>query len=399
MSAPEMAEGLVLRFRDLVTGKGKTIREHQEIVKGKGRVFWGWWNKLGEQPPIEAFTSLNEKATRTGLELYLFDSGQELVHKARCVGIHWAAPGAASIPSPDIASTPAYYKDQAYPAWFEFTGIESLPKEPWPLSESTYVRIDDLFASGVSKFIQFYGKRIASAQELAQQNRTVWFFRRSRPGEVGKELLPTKASPPEPFLRRIIDSPSANLLWISDTHFSVDAHHAFPADSKVNPTLGRAIEHALKDREVQGLAGVMHTGDLTWKAASSEFKETTRFLSWLRTIGPFDDNDPFSLCPGNHDLAFSTDSSRKDSQVTIAEEEATAAFRAFYSDFFGSEPNGFLSCGRRYLLARAIPVEVISLNSSLLQQRPKSFQGQWVCRRGSVEGCCGSNGMGWAVRT
>jgi len=47
------AETLVLRFRDLLTAKGGTVREYQEVIKSKGHVFWGWWNKLVEQPAFE----------------------------------------------------------------------------------------------------------------------------------------------------------------------------------------------------------------------------------------------------------------------------------------------------------------------------------------------------------
>jgi 3',5'-cyclic AMP phosphodiesterase CpdA len=390
------AETLILRFRDLVTSKGGTIKEHQEVIKTKGHVFWGWWNKLGEQPPASAFEHLSDRASTTGLDVYLFDSGQNVVHRARCVRIHWAPPTVASMVTPDQAATPAYYKDQTYPAWFEFANIETLPRDPWPLSSLSYARVDELFSDGTSRFTQFYEKRIASAQELAQQNRTIWFVRSARSDDSAAELLLTKASPPDPFLRRLIDSSSANLLWISDTHFSVDGHHAFPTDSKVNPTLGITIENALKDHDVRSLAGVMHTGDLTWKADPAEFREAARFLSWLRTTVPFDDTDPFSLCPGNHDLAFSIDPSKKEAVVDAAPPKATAAYRAFYKDFFRADSNEYLSSGRRYLLAGALPVEVATLNSSLLQQSPNWFQGHGFVGEGQLRDA--ADRMGWTAR-
>jgi 3',5'-cyclic AMP phosphodiesterase CpdA len=366
-------ETLVLRFRDLVTPKGQTIVEHQQIIKAHGRAFWGWWNKLGEQPPQAVFEALSVKAIGQGLDLFLFDSGQNMVHVGRCLAIHWSKDG-APIASPNTAATPAYYKDQSYLAWFELASI-SAPTDLSPLRNYSYVRVDDFFAEGQSRFVQFYGKRIASAQELAQQNRTIWFVRPARSGDADAELLLTKVSPPDPFLRRIIDASSSNLLWVSDTHFSLDGHHSFPTDSTVNPTLGISIENALKDAEVRGLAGVMHTGDLTWKADPGEFQQATKFLAWLRTMASFDNTDTFSLCPGNHDIAFSSDPANKEAPVTIASDKATAAFRVFYKDYFGAEPNEFLSSGRRYLLARSMPVDVVSLNSSLLQQQPKWFQG------------------------
>jgi 3',5'-cyclic AMP phosphodiesterase CpdA len=390
-----LAESLVLRFRDLVTSKNGTVKKHQEIIKAHGRVFWGWWNKLGEQPAVSTFTDMHTRARASGLEVFLFDSGQHVVHKAKCGGIHWATPG-ATMASPDPSATPAYYRDQKYPAWFEFTNIEPLPAATWPLTDRTYVRVDEFFADGASRFVQFYGKRIASAQELTLQNRTIWFVRPALPSDPSKELLLAAPPPPDPFLQRVIDSPCADLLWISDTHFSIGDHHAFPTDSKVNPTLGFTIENALKDHDVKGLAGVLHTGDLTWKAEPKEFTEAARFLSWLRTVAAFDNTDPFSLCPGNHDVAFSADPSVKSAPVSIAPEKATTAFRAFFRDYFKSDSNEFLSSGRRYLLARSFPVEVVSLNSSLLEQQQGAFQGHGFVGEPQLRDA--ADRMGWTTR-
>jgi predicted MPP superfamily phosphohydrolase len=367
-------ETLVLRFRDLVTELGGTIKEHQATIKARGHVYWGWWNKLGEQPPIAIFTILKQKAIDSGFDLYLFDSGQNVVHKAHCIDILWQEAGAAPIPSPEPAATPAYYEGQSYSAWFKFSEIVSLPKTSWLLKDWTYVRVDELFADGPSGFTKFYGKRVVSASELAQQNRTIWFIRPAEPTDASGEILLTKTGPHEPFLQRIVDSPSANLLWISDTHFSASGHHGFPVESSTGPTLADSIEHALKDNKIS-LAGVMHTGDLTWEGNAPEFEQATKFLAWLKTVAAFTDHDPFVLCPGNHDVAFSADPADKKASVERASSEATEAFRKFYSKVFNSDSNEYLSSGRRYLLARAVPVEVVSLNSSLLEQKPGWFQG------------------------
>ena len=80
-------ETIILRFRDLVTEEKGTIRRHQNIISKKDYVWWGWWKKGNEKVPQEEFSLLSVKAKSNPFELYLLDSGQNLVYQATCEGI------------------------------------------------------------------------------------------------------------------------------------------------------------------------------------------------------------------------------------------------------------------------------------------------------------------------
>src|SRR5262245_2739513 len=88
MSAQELST-VILRFRDLVTERGQTIVRHRDIASHDGYVWWGWWHKRDETIPDDAFRNLVGKAKNDGLEIYLLDSGQELLYKAICTEIRW----------------------------------------------------------------------------------------------------------------------------------------------------------------------------------------------------------------------------------------------------------------------------------------------------------------------
>src|SRR5262245_42724566 len=103
MPATEVTS-LILRFRDLVTPPGETLRRHRDLVELKGFVWWGWWNKFGERVPADLFRRLSAAE----FELLLFDSGTNQVVCARCSGIVWGEDGA--IASPNADATPEYYK-------------------------------------------------------------------------------------------------------------------------------------------------------------------------------------------------------------------------------------------------------------------------------------------------
>jgi len=76
---------IILRFRDLSNPAGTTtIGEHQRLIKDRGYVWWGWWNKQGETIPESAFRQISSEITRSGpYEAFLFDTGKYKLHRAR----------------------------------------------------------------------------------------------------------------------------------------------------------------------------------------------------------------------------------------------------------------------------------------------------------------------------
>lgn len=367
---------LFLRFRDLITAQGQTIQEHAEVIRKQGFAWWGWWNKPGERIPDDVFRHLQSLADKGPLTVYLFDSGRRQVHQAECKEIRWQT-NHDIFGAPDPKRTPTYYQGAKYLAWFDLRDIVLKPEDPAILQSFTYVQVDEFFDRPPSRYTPFYGKRIASPEELRQQDRTIWFVRPFRAGDRTHEisLLDSNRVAPADFPRRVIESASPYLALTSDVHFSVDKHHGFPTDPvEGKADLGIRIERCLSDHKVTSLAGFVVAGDLTWKAVKEEYALAKTFLekvgSWAKL-----DNYQFMVCPGNHDLAFTTDPAKPDQKVTLAPTEARRAYEAFYESLFYLSPNKFLCSGRRFLLAGSVPVDVVALNSSLLEQYKGAFQG------------------------
>jgi hypothetical protein len=366
---------MVLRFRDLVTAPGGTIEEHQKVIQTEGFAWWGWWNKAGERIPDDVFRHLNEIASTTTLTLYLFDSGRSLIYRAICSDIRWKTDH-VPFGAPE-GITPDYYKTSVYRAWFKFRDIELTPENSSVLQTLTCVQVDDFFEHPPSRYTPFYGKRIDSPAELRQQDRTIWFVRQFKAGDGTHQisLLDSNRVAPAHFPRRVIESRSPFLALTSDVHFSVDNHHGFPVNSTAGKEeLGLRIERCLQDHGINDLAGFVVAGDLTWKAIKEEYDLAKACLkrvgSWAKL-----DNYQFMTCPGNHDLIFTVDPTKKGLPITVAPDDARRAYEEFYEELYYQRPNEYLSTGRRFLVAGSVPVEIVALNSSLLEQHKDAFQG------------------------
>jgi hypothetical protein len=376
MSENQLAT-IILRFRDLVTDRGQTVAKHQAIIRnsGLGHVWWGWWRKRDETIPDDVFRDLARRAAEGGLEAYLMDSGQELLYRVVCSEIKWDS-NLVEITSPGLAQTPEYYNQRTYLAWFQLTEITAVTNPESVLHGFSYLRVDEFFEGKESSYAPFYDKQVHSVKELRQQDRTIWFLRDFRSGDPTHEvsLLSTRAVTPVHFSAEYFESRSGALLWVSDTHFSKEGHHAFPFKPTGNMVdLGERIETDFKSR-FPSVAGVIISGDVTWRALPEEFQLAKDFLKRLSYWFALR-SDQIAVCPGNHDLRFSDDPDDKNKPITIAGAESTKAYAAFYEQVFYLAPNEFLSCGKRFLLANAIPVDIACLNSSSLQQLKGAFQG------------------------
>jgi hypothetical protein len=185
---------------------------------------------------------------------------------------------------------------------------------------------------------------------------------------AGRKLTPSH------FPLDFRESSSPDILWVSDPHFSED-QHGFPRKTDVARfDLAGALERDLKVMEVSDLAAMIVTGDLTWRASDDEFDFAGEFvrqvMSWSRL-----DAYRIVIGPGNHDLRFSNTPFDKGAEISQAPEVARAGYEHFYRQLYFLNANEFLSCGRRFLLAGAVPIEIVSLNSALLQQVEETFQG------------------------
>ena len=147
---------IILRFRDLVTEENGTIKRHQDVIAQNGYVWWAWWKKGNETTPVPEFSSLATNAKTAPVNLFLVDSGQGLVYRAKCEDVDLRA--AQKIPSPETDKTPEYYRDQEYYAWFKFTQIEQCDESD--LKQFSYVDCQALFENKNIDYSKFNHKNI-----------------------------------------------------------------------------------------------------------------------------------------------------------------------------------------------------------------------------------------------
>ena len=366
---------VILRFRDLVTKSGDTIFLHQEIAVREGSVWWGWWHKHGETVPDDAFRLLATRAKgEAGLPLFLFDSGRLKAYKSLCRDLVWD-PLHKSFPTPNNGLTPSYYESAEYLAWFSLTTFEEIPGTEF--QQYSYYREGDFFKEKSSRFEPFYEKKVYGLEELKQQDRTIWFVRPFRESDASHriELLDGAQIRPSDFPAEYIQEPSDTLLWTSDLHFG---HHGFPVVSNAHEAdLAQALELALRDHGIASWGGHIISGDLTWKASATEFDQVDAFIRKLMRTTTNPRHQAIVPCPGNHDLKFSKSPQKKDIRIhdQVTSPAARAAYAGFYEKLFFKQPNSYLSCGRKFLLGGCIPVEIVALNSSYIQQKEGWYQG------------------------
>ncbi len=388
-------ETLILRFRDLATDFGETIQRHHAICKQEGRVFWGWWHKAREHVPPAAFDAINERAGDVGVPIFLFNAHQRRIHAARLAKIHYQ-PDAEPHHSPMPWLTPAYYRGRRCKAWFELSDLQTTELPFSALDGLVQVSVAEFFrGEEPPEFVRLHGVELGGPGVLDEQNRTIWFARHTAPGEKPKSLdavVGARREVSRPvgaeanFPRDFFLTKGRRLLWLSDLHFAKGVHrehHGFAYQHDEKPyryNLHHEIERVLDHHDVLlDVEGLIVSGDLTWKADPEEFREAGIFLRELVELtgkpGVEDQAARIAMCPGNHDLSYSKEPWRKDSTVQAAAPVARQGYEQLYAELFGISPNEYLCMGRRFLLGGAIPVEIVCLNSSFLQQTPQVFAG------------------------
>ena len=391
-------ETLILRFRDLITEPGGTIELHNKVsAVSPNHVWWGWWNKSGETVPAEVFQSLVQRCKSGPVPILLLDSGRELMFTALCHDVRWDT-SYEPMPSPDL--TPEYYRIKKCRAWFRLgpiTGIDAAE-----LQKYTYVDVDSFFENRLSRYKRFEGKQVHDTDELRQQDRSIWFVRPFASGDpVFKiSLLDPRSLTPSNYPLSYETSKSRTLLWFSDTHFTTKNHHHFPlASTGARSALYEAVRTVLEKNSVLDVAGIILSGDITWEADPAEFKLARKFLSEIASYPSKLDNYRIALCPGNHDVKFTATPADLTARITdvVAPDSSRSAFSDFYQELFYLRPNEFLSSSRRLLLGEGCPVEIVCLNSSLLEQKKDWFQGMGFVGQDQLEHV--EKNLGWKTST
>lgn len=362
---------VILRFRDMAIQD--TIFAHQQILTDKGYVWWGWWAKPQEKVPINEFNRLRDMCEQPdGLVVYLFDSGNQLLYEATCTDIYYS--NGDKILSKETDHTPAYYASEKYMAWFQFKSITKLSDINQKLQKLSYCKVDDFFVSGHSPFTPFYGKRIYDTGELQEQQRTIWFVRDWKKGDKLYKIHSYFAllSNGQNVERNFKLLRTNSLLWMSDLHFSKE-HHAFKAEPGNNNSLSIRLQESLDTLPEGNISFVIVSGDLTFAAKEEEFRFAEQFISDLNSMYQLDKTN-YAICPGNHDIRLRKRGFKADGKVDVASEEAKEGYVQFYRRMFGVEPTDSLYSIKRFLTQDMVPVEVIAVNTCVLQQG-KHFMG------------------------
>lgn len=379
---------IILRFRDLVTEENRTIELHQEIIKSKNYVWWGWWNKGNEKVPFDEFAVLKQQMKET-LDLYLMDSGQKRLYKAKCCDMEYRAEG--KIESPKIDHTPDYYNNQSYYAWFKLTEIQEC--DSTLVRKFSYINVNSVYVESSSDYSKFNNKRIYNIQEMIQQNRTLWFVRNyeeEKDSDYEIALVDAFVVEPHDFSGKYYETNCDSLLWLSDLHFGKDNHFKVKIEDSTDVTMTMHIESACKSEkssiEIERLGGMLITGDITSFGEAAGFEKAKEFLKDLNRILVRKLNaENIVICPGNHDLIRKEKELGKDVPEKVWESpDSIKAYKEFYYSIYNLNPNQYLACGRKLLMPCGRTVEIASLNSLILQQY-KDFEGHGFLSKEQLE--------------
>lgn len=381
----------ILRFRDLVTESDATIAIHKDMINKKGYVWWGWWNKGNEKVPFDEFCVLKGEIENSPKNFYLMDSGQEKLYKAKCIDIKCSENN--KILSPELEYTPKYYNEQMYYAWFKFAVVEECDIDE--IRNYTYVKVDSLFIENRSHYEKFYGKRIYNIKEMIQQNRTIWFVRNydeNKDSDYEIKLLNANVVEPQNFSEKYFETGSDTLLWLSDLHFGSDDVFKGKVENETDVTLTAHIGNAYNN--LDKLGGLIITGDITSLGKPEGFVKAKEFIVDLnRNLVRKLVSENIIFCPGNHDFLRKNEVLGNGVPEKVSENpDSIRAYREFYSSIHNLNPNKYMACGRRLLMSTGKTVEIVALNSLLLQQY-KDFEGHGFLSEKQLDYV--ANSMGW----
>lgn len=362
---------LVLRYRDL--SSKNTIELHDNIITKKGFVWWGWWAKPQEKVALEVISKMETASkSKEHLKIYLLDSGKIELREATCTEIRFDVTGMA-IPSPSKSATPKYYSQSEYMIWFKLTEISKpIPKPDSFINNYSYVKVDDHFASGESPFAAFDNKKVYDLEELVEQQCTIWYLREASESDEHRRIVSYSPGTGE-YDNSFMIANSNKLLWLSDVHFSTN-HHAFKTKPGSNNTLFNVLNQRLSTIKCTKFSKVIVSGDFAFKAETSEFEMAYDFFNKLSSCYAID-GPSYIFCPGNHDMQYSENDYADDDPVVLAYPKAKKNYIDFYEKVRETKANEYANTIQRFVTSNGVLVEIIALNTCILQQDSKHFRG------------------------
>ena len=233
------------------------------------------------------------------------------------------------------------------------------------------MKVDSLFAEKSSNYDKFYGKRVYNIDEMIQQNRTIWFVRdydEKKDSDYEIQLINSNIVEPHDFSEKNFEVGSDTLLWLSDLHFGKDDVFKVKADESTDITLTKHIQNVCTDFE--NLGGLIITGDITSCCKEEGFTKAKEFIYDLnRQLSRILISENIIFCPGNHDFVRKEEKLGDDYPKKVSENpDSIKYYKDFYSSIHNLFPNEYMACGRKLLMSTGITVEIVALNSLILQQ-------------------------------
>jgi DNA repair exonuclease SbcCD nuclease subunit len=257
---------LLLRFSD-PEPTINTIEAHRDIIDEFEYCWWGWWKADFEPDHCRAFARHFKDATREVLLYhrgYGNGRGKFLVATCEDVFVKQGAP----VITPQEQLTPAYYRHQAFPAWFKFSDIRDADQQ-----------------EAVERF-GYHPPRT--------DDRTVFW----------------KDSRTEQLAAFSHDATGKGILHLSDLHFG--RFHRWRTASKPEPpfSLEEAVLRTIQQHELSDIGVLVVSGDIVSGPLTDDaFQEAEHFLNELVRQIPGLAAQHLVIVPGNHDFPRMEDAS------------------------------------------------------------------------------------------
>jgi hypothetical protein len=282
-----------------------TVEEHRRIIDQHGRCWWGWFKAAHD----DDHTSAMAERLRNG-EVGLWGRAEGLFYVAQCQDV--VVGDGDPIGSPEKDLTPAYYRDQPYPAWLSLRSIR----------ESDY-----------EEFVQRFG-------ELPGTQATVYWD----PQPI-----------PEPL---VVQATGSSILHLADLRFG--RHHRWSttlAPRRNFVTTEQAITRALlvHDIDLAAVGVVVICGNFGYGDPSAgAYSEALAFIDGLCERLPNIGREHVVIVPGADDLARPGDRERSHQGL----------YREFHGELYGT-PEADLIRLRRYEFAdfrvNVLPVSSVKM--------------------------------------
>jgi hypothetical protein len=297
----------VLRFSYADPGAtdAVTVEEHRLIIDQHGRCWWGWFKATHDDDHTSAMAErLRDR------EVGLWGRAEGLFYVAQCAEVMVGDGGPIDSPEKDL--TPAYYRDQPYPAWLSLRSIR----------ESDY-----------EEFVQRFG-------ELPGTQATVYWD----PQPI-----------PEPL---VAQAAGDSILHLADMRFG--RHHrwstvAAPRRSFVTTeqAIGRAL--LVHDIDLTAVGVVIICGNFgSGEPTAGAYSEALAFIDGLCEQLPNVSREHVVIVPGADDLMRPGDRERSHQEL----------YRKFHGDLYGT-PEVDLIRLRRYEFAdfrlNVLPVSSVKM--------------------------------------